>query len=105
MGHGTTERLFGPRSGAGRRPRCRDRCRPPAHMQKVFGLMGMGTAVTGLVAYFTSQSPAMLDLIYNTPLRWVVMLAPLGFVLVLSFGINCRMRASTAQLTSGRSPR
>ncbi|MBA4099426.1 MAG: hypothetical protein C0484_21980 [Rhodospirillum sp.] len=69
-----------------------------AYMQKVFGLMGMGTAVTGLVAYFTSQSPAMLELIYNTPLRWVVMLAPLGFVLVLSFGIN-RMRASTAQLT------
>ena len=69
-----------------------------AYMQKVFGLMGMGTAVTGLVAFFTSQSPAMLDLIYNTPLRWVVMLAPLGFVLVLSFGIN-RMRASTAQLT------
>jgi hypothetical protein len=69
-----------------------------AYMQKVFGLMGMGTAVTGLVAYFTSQSPAMLDVIYNTPLRWVVMLAPLAFVLVLSFGIN-RMRASTAQLT------
>ena len=69
-----------------------------AYMQKVFGLMGMGTAVTGLVAYFTSQSPAMLDLIYNTPLRWVVMLAPLAFVLVLSFGIQ-RMRASTAQLT------
>ena len=69
-----------------------------AYMQKVFGLMGMGTAVTGLVAFFTSQSPAMLDLIYNTPLRWVVMLAPLAFVLVLSFGIQ-RMRASTAQLT------
>ena len=69
-----------------------------AYMQRVFGLMGMGTAVTGLVAYFTSQSSAMLELIYNTPLRWVVMLAPLGFVLVLSFGIN-RMRASTAQLT------
>ncbi len=38
----------------------------------------------------------MLQLIYSTPLRWVVMLAPLAFVLVLSFGIN-RMRASTAQ--------
>ena len=69
-----------------------------AYMQKVFGLMGMGTAVTGLVAFFTSQSPTMLDLIYNTQLRWVVMLAPLAFILVLSFGIN-RMRASTAQLT------
>jgi uncharacterized protein len=69
-----------------------------AYMQRVFGLMGMGTAVTGLVAFFTSQSPTMLDLIYNTQLRWVVMLAPLAFILVLSFGIN-RMRASTAQLT------
>ena len=69
-----------------------------AHMQRVFGLMGMGTAVTGLVAFFTSQSPTMLDLIYNTQLRWVVMLAPLAFILVLSFGI-ARMRASTAQLT------
>ena len=46
-------------------------------MQKVFGLMGMGTAVTGLVAYFTSQSPAMLDLICSpllggdaAPLCW-----------------------------------
>jgi FtsH-binding integral membrane protein len=69
-----------------------------AYMQRVFGLMGMGTAVTGLVAFFTSQSPTMLDLIYNTQLRWVVMLAPLAFILVLSFGIT-RMRASTAQLT------
>jgi FtsH-binding integral membrane protein len=67
-------------------------------MQRVFGLMGMGTAVTGLIAFFTSQSPTMLNLIYNTQLRWVVMLAPLAFILVLSFGIN-RMRASTAQLT------
>jgi uncharacterized protein len=69
-----------------------------AYMQRVFGLMGMGTAVTGLIAFFTSQSPTMLNLIYNTQLRWVVMLAPLAFILVLSFGIN-RMRASTAQLT------
>jgi FtsH-binding integral membrane protein len=69
-----------------------------AHMQKVFGLMGLGTAITGLVAFFTSQSPAMLNLIFNTPLRWAVIFAPLAFVLVLSFGIQ-RMRASTAQLT------
>lgn len=68
-----------------------------AHMQKVFGLMGLGTAITGLVAFFTAQSPTMLHAIYETPLRWVVFLAPLGFVLALSFGIQ-RMRASTAQL-------
>lgn len=68
-----------------------------AHMQKVFGLMGMGTAITGLVAFFTAQSPAMLEAIFNTPLRWVIFFAPLGFVLALSFGIR-RMSASTAQL-------
>lgn len=68
-----------------------------AHMQKVFGLMGLGTAITGLVAFFTAQSPTLLQAIYETPLRWVVFLAPFGFVLALSFGIQ-RMRASTAQL-------
>ena len=68
-----------------------------AYMQKVFGLMGLGTAITGLVAFFTANSPAMLQVLYGTPLRYVIFLAPLGFVLVLSFGIQ-RMRASTAQL-------
>ena len=68
-----------------------------AYMQKVFGLMGLGTAITGLVAFFTANSPAMLQVLYGTPLRYVIFLAPLAFVLVLSFGIQ-RMRASTAQL-------
>jgi FtsH-binding integral membrane protein len=68
-----------------------------AYMQKVFGLMGLGTAITGLVAFFTANSPALLQVLYGTPLRWVIFLAPLAFVLVLSFGIQ-RMRASTAQM-------
>jgi FtsH-binding integral membrane protein len=68
-----------------------------AYMQKVFGLMGLGTAITGLVAFFTANSPAMLQVLYGTPLRYAIFLAPLAFVLVLSFGIQ-RMRSSTAQL-------
>jgi len=68
-----------------------------AYMQKVFSLMGLGTAITGLVAFFTASSPALLQVLYGTPLRWVIFLAPLAFVLVLSFGIQ-RMRASTAQM-------
>ena len=68
-----------------------------AYMQRVFALMGVGTAITGLVAYFAAQSQSLMELIYTTPLRWVVFLAPLAFVLVLSFGIR-RMSASTAQL-------
>ena len=68
-----------------------------AHMQKVFGLMGLGTAITGLVAFFTANSPTMLQLLFGTGLRYLVIFAPLAFVLVLSFGIQ-RMRASTAQM-------
>jgi len=68
-----------------------------AYMQKVFGLMGLGTAITGLVAYFTANSPTILNVVYGTGLRYVVFLAPFAFILALSFGIN-RMRASTAQM-------
>jgi len=68
-----------------------------AYMQKVFGLMGLGTAITGLVAYFTANSPTLLNAIYGSGLRYVIFFAPFAFVLALSFGIN-RMRASTAQM-------
>jgi FtsH-binding integral membrane protein len=67
-----------------------------AHMQRVFSLMGGGLAVTGLVAYFVAQSPSLLEFFFASPLAYVVMLAPLGFVLAISFGIN-KMRASTVQ--------
>jgi hypothetical protein len=40
----------------------------------------------------------MIQVIYGTPLKWVVMLAPLGFVFFLSARIH-KMAASTAQLT------
>lgn len=59
-----------------------------AHMLKVYNYMASGLALTGIVAMFTANSETMLQAIFGTPLQWVVMLAPLGFVLVLSFGIN-----------------
>jgi len=63
-----------------------------SYMLRVYNYMGLGLVVTGVVAYFTSQwamaSQANAELLYTSPLAWVVMLAPLGFVLVLSFGIN-----------------
>lgn len=68
-----------------------------AYMQKVFALMAGGTAVTGLVAFLTAQSPAMLEVIYGTPLRWVVFLAPIGIALLFGLRIHA-MRASTAQM-------
>lgn len=72
-----------------------------SYMLKVYNYMGIGLVVTGLVAYFSNQwamsSEANFMLLYASPLSWVVMLAPLAFVLVLSFGIN-KLSAPMAQL-------
>ena len=71
-----------------------------SYMLRVYNYMGIGLVVTGLIAYFTytlsfveqgGRIVGVTDLgnvLYNSPLQWVVMLAPLAFVLVLSFGIN-----------------
>jgi FtsH-binding integral membrane protein len=58
------------------------------HMLRVYNYMGSGLALTGIVAYAVANTPALVQAIFGTPLQWVVMLAPLAFVLVLSFGIN-----------------
>lgn len=50
-------------------------------MRGVYNTMGLGLVVTGLVAFFTANTPALVNLLFGTPLAWVVMLAPLGFVL------------------------
>ena len=68
-----------------------------AFMLKVYNYMGLGLALTGAVAFFTSNSPALMQAIFGSPLQWLVMLSPFAFILVLSFGIN-RLRPATAQL-------
>ena len=65
-----------------------------AHMQRVYGYMAGGLALTGIVAYAAAAS-GFYQAIAATPLIWLVMLAPLGFVLALSFGIQ-RMSTETA---------
>src|ERR1700719_4570667 len=67
-----------------------------AYMQRVYSYMAGGLAVTGIVAYAAAAS-GFYQSIAGTPLIWIVMLAPLGFVLALSFGIQ-RMSAATAML-------
>jgi uncharacterized protein len=87
-----------------------------SYMLKVYNYMGVGLVVTGLVAWFANVAAVTTDqsaaagqladgtlvtqwgaLLYTSPLAWVVMLSPLAFVLVLSFGLQ-RMSAATAQL-------
>jgi FtsH-binding integral membrane protein len=50
--------------------------------------MASAVALTGIVAYAAASSQPLMQLLFATPLKWVVMLAPLAFVLVLSFGIH-----------------
>ena len=75
------------------------------YMLKVYNYMASGLALTGIVAYTAAQSSTVMNMMYApvpgggfapTGLAWIVMLSPLAFMLVLSFGIN-RMKASTAQ--------
>ncbi len=87
-----------------------------AHMNKVYGLMSVGMAVTALAAWIMSSLALTSDpalavaqigadkyltsfgaTLYTSPLKWVVMFAPLAFVFGFSAMIN-RMSAATAQL-------
>jgi hypothetical protein len=65
------------------------------YMLRIYNYMASGLALTGIVAYVAANS-GFIAHIYHTPVMWLVVLAPLGLVMWLSFGIN-RMQASTAQ--------
>tara|TARA_Y100000588_G_scaffold333001_1_gene371612 strand:- start:132 stop:878 length:747 start_codon:yes stop_codon:yes gene_type:complete len=77
-----------------------------AYMLKVYNYMGSALLVTGIVALLTfkfavlSLSPLQFtplgNSLYSSGLAWVVMLAPLGVVLYMSFGI-AKMSAAKAQ--------
>ena len=50
------------------------------YMLNVYNYMTTGLLLTGLIAWITAHSQTMVNLIYGTPLQWVVMLAPHGYV-------------------------
>jgi FtsH-binding integral membrane protein len=87
-----------------------------SYMLRIYNYMTGGLVLTGLVAYFayaaattTNAANAVAQIgsglyltsfgaaIYTSPLMWVIIFAPLAFIMVLSFGIN-RMSAGAAQL-------
>ena len=75
-----------------------------AYMIRVYNYMTAGVALTGLVAWFAFQAAGgdsiavagnsisgLTDFgraIFSGPLMWILVLAPLGLVMVMSFGIN-----------------
>ena len=82
-----------------------------AYMLKVYNYMTTGLLVTGLVAFFFGKASIITnvsgeivaltsvgELLFLSHLKWVVMLAPLGFVFYLSAKIN-KMSVSAAQTT------
>ena len=82
-----------------------------AYMLKVYNYMTTGLLLTGFIAYFFGKASIVTNevgqivgftslgaLLFNSPLMWVIMLAPLGFVFYLSARIN-KMSVSSAQIT------
>jgi FtsH-binding integral membrane protein len=66
------------------------------YMLRVYNYMASGLALTGIVAYVAAYSGFYAS-IARTPLIWLVILAPLGLVLLMSYGVQ-RMQSSTMQL-------
>jgi len=66
------------------------------YMLGIYNYMASGVLLSGLVALLFSQS-SMAPAVLGGPLRWVLALAPLGFVMAMSFGVN-RMQASTLKM-------
>ena len=64
------------------------------HMLSIYNYMASGILLSGVVALGFAAS-GMAEAVLVTPLRWVIALAPLAFVMVMSFGIN---RLSTTAL-------
>jgi uncharacterized protein len=67
-----------------------------SYMLSVYNYMASGVLLTGIVALLFASS-GMAEQVLATPLKWLIMLAPLAFVMVLSFGIN-RLSTGTAQM-------
>ena len=82
-----------------------------AHMLRVYNYMASGLALTGIFAIVIAQLSVVTNdagqivaltnlgnTLFGSPLKWVVMLAPLGMVFFLSARLH-RMSQSTAQIT------
>ncbi|MGG7645515.1 Bax inhibitor-1/YccA family protein [Rhodovulum sp. YNF3179] len=67
-----------------------------AYMNKVYGLMSVAMLITGGVAYAVGTNEAMLAAIFGSPIKWLVIFAPLIVVFAFSAMIN-RLSAATAQ--------
>lgn len=57
------------------------------HMQRVFNYMGGGLALTGILAFMVANT-ALRDLVYGTAFRYIVMIAPLFFIMYMNIRVQ-----------------
>jgi uncharacterized protein len=67
-----------------------------SYMLSVYNYMASGVLLTGIVALLFANS-GLAEQVLATPLRWLIIFAPLAFVMVMSFGMN-RLSTGTLQL-------
>ena len=68
-----------------------------AYMLNVYNYMASGVLLTGIVAMLFSRWSGAEALLFGPgPVKYIIMFAPLAFVLVLSFGIN-KLSTAAAQ--------
>ena len=65
------------------------------YMLSIYNYMASGVLLSGIVALLFVQT-GLAAQVFVTPLRWLVVLAPLGFVFAMSAGMG-RMKAGTLQ--------
>jgi len=66
------------------------------YMMRVYDYMAGGLVLTGLIAFAVAQNESLLYALYGTPLKYLVMFAPLGIALFFGFRIQT-MAVGTAQ--------
>ena len=67
-----------------------------SYMLSIYNYMGSAVLLTGIVAIVAAFSGFTASVL-GTPLQWVIALAPLAFILAISFGLN-KMSLGTLQV-------
>ncbi|MGB3712408.1 MAG: Bax inhibitor-1/YccA family protein [Erythrobacter sp.] len=67
-----------------------------SYMLSIYNYMASGVLLTGIVA-MAAAATGLAYAFASGPLMWIVALAPLGFILAMSFGLN-RMSQGTLQI-------
>jgi len=58
------------------------------YMLSIFNNMAIGLAISSVLSFIVGTSPELLGMFFGGPQKWLVMLAPLGIVMYLSWAIR-----------------